>query len=132
MLDRQRFTRGVPIRPRDLEPVVVRRLKADLRRIDPRSFAKRTVDPIVLDGLPETAAELRLPQMLAAYGELRAKRIARLPPRHAANAKLAFRRGNSLNCSTCLPRLSTTSNTVAASSARSIMRSCPSRSAARS
>jgi ERCC4-related helicase len=90
MLDRQRFTRGVPIRPRDLEPVVVRRLKSDLRRIDPKSFPRRSVDPIVLDGLPETATELRLPRMLAAYGELRAKRIARLPPRHAANAKLAF------------------------------------------
>jgi hypothetical protein len=90
MLDRQRFTRGVPIRPRDLEPVVVRRLKADLRRIDPRSFPKRSIDPIVLDGLSEMTAELRLPQMLAVYGELRAKRIARLPPRHAANAKLAF------------------------------------------
>ena len=69
---------------------MVRRLKSDLRRIDPRSFPKRSVDPIVLDGLPETAAELRLPKMLAAYGELRAKRIARLPPRHAANAKLTF------------------------------------------
>jgi len=94
MLDRQRFTRGdarsLQVRPRDLEPVMVRRLKADLRRIDPRSFPKRTVDPIVLDGLPETTAELRLPQMLAAYGELRAKRIARLPLREAANAKLAF------------------------------------------
>jgi hypothetical protein len=90
MLDRQRFTRGVPIRPRDLEPVVVRQLKSDLRRIDPRSFPKRVIEPIVLDGLSETAAELRLPQMLAAYGELRAKRIALLPPRHAANAKLAF------------------------------------------
>jgi SNF2-related domain/Helicase conserved C-terminal domain len=94
MLDRQRFTRGdaraLQVRPRDLEPVMVRRLKADLRRIDPRSFPKRSVDPIMLDGLPEAAVELRLPQMLAAYGELRAKRIARLPPRHAANAKLAF------------------------------------------
>jgi Helicase conserved C-terminal domain/SNF2-related domain len=90
MLDRQRFTRGVPIRPRDLEPVVVRRLKSDLRRIDPRSFPKRTIEPIVLDSLPETAAELRLPQMLDAYGKLRAKRIARLRPREAANAKLAF------------------------------------------
>jgi hypothetical protein len=90
MLDRQRFTRGVPIRPRDLEPVVVRRLKSDLRRIDPKSFPRRSIEPIVLDGLPTTAAELQLPQMLAAYGELRAKRIARLPPRHAANAKLAF------------------------------------------
>jgi hypothetical protein len=33
MLDRKRFTRGVPIRPCDLDPVVVRRLKSDLRRI---------------------------------------------------------------------------------------------------
>jgi SNF2 family DNA or RNA helicase len=33
MLDPQRFTRGVEIRPRDLEPVMVRRLKADLRRL---------------------------------------------------------------------------------------------------
>jgi hypothetical protein len=94
MLDRQRFTRGearsLQVRPRDLEPVMVRRLKSDLRRIDPRSFPKRTVEPIVIDGLPETAAELRLPKMLAAYGELRAKRITRLPPREAANAKLAF------------------------------------------
>jgi len=90
MLDRQRFTRGVPVRPRDLEPVVVRRLKADLRRIDPRSFPKRIVDPIVIDGLPQTAPELRLPRMLASYGQLRAKRIARLPPRQAANAKLVF------------------------------------------
>ena len=31
MLDPQRFTRGVEIRPKDLEPVMVRRLKADLR-----------------------------------------------------------------------------------------------------
>jgi len=90
MLDRQRFTRGVPVRPRDLEPVVVRRLKSDLRRVDPRAFPKRSIDPILLDGLPEDAPELRLPRMLAAYGELRSKRIARLPPRQAANAKLTF------------------------------------------
>jgi hypothetical protein len=50
MLDRQRFTRGVPLRPRDLEPVVIRRLKADLRRIDPSAFPERVVGPIVLSG----------------------------------------------------------------------------------
>jgi hypothetical protein len=44
----------------------------------------------VIDGLPEAAPELQLPRMLAAYGQLRAKRIARLPPRQAANAKLVF------------------------------------------
>jgi hypothetical protein len=42
MLDPQRFTRGVEIRPRDLEPVMVRRLKADLRRL---GEAYRGADP---------------------------------------------------------------------------------------
>ena len=90
MLDRQRFTRGVPLRPRDLEPVVVRRLKADLRRIDPGAFPERVVEPIALSGLPETAPELALPRLLAAYGKQRIERISRLPPRQAAQAKLAF------------------------------------------
>jgi hypothetical protein len=90
MLDRQRFTRGVPLRPRDLEPVVVRRLKADLRRIDPSAFPERVVKPIELAGLPESAPELVLPRLLAAYGRQRAERISRLPPGQAAQAKLAF------------------------------------------
>ena len=33
MLDPQRFTRGVDVRPTDLDPVMVRRLKSDLRRL---------------------------------------------------------------------------------------------------
>ena len=33
MLDPQRFTRGVETRPKDLEPIMVRRLKVDLRRL---------------------------------------------------------------------------------------------------
>ena len=33
MLDPQRFTRGVDVRPKDLEPIMVRRLKSDLRRL---------------------------------------------------------------------------------------------------
>ena len=90
MLDRQRFTRGVPLRPRDLEPVVVRRLKADLRRIDPNAFPERVVEPITLSGLPETAPELALPRLLSAYGKQRAERIGWLPPRQAARAKLVF------------------------------------------
>src|SRR6516225_10592885 len=90
MLDRQRFTRGVPLRPRDLEAVVVRRLKADLRRIDPSAFPERVVKPIELAGLPESAPELALPRLLAAYGRQRAERISRLPPGQAAQAKLAF------------------------------------------
>ncbi|WP_372397136.1 DISARM system SNF2-like helicase DrmD [Azospirillum sp. HJ39] len=89
MLDPQRFTRGVEVRPRDLDPVMVRRLKSDLRRIG-ESFPERVVDPILLEGLPATAPELRLSGMLSDYGALRAKRIARLPRGEANQAKLVF------------------------------------------
>ena len=76
MLDPQRFTRGVEIRPRDLEPVMVRRLKADLRRLG-EAFPERIVEPIRIAGLPEDAPELELARRLAAYGELRMNRIQR-------------------------------------------------------
>jgi hypothetical protein len=89
MLDPQRFTRGVEIRPRDLEPVMVRRLKADLRRLG-EAFPERIVEAIPIAGLPEDAPELELARRLAAYGELRMKRITRLPTQRASMAKLAF------------------------------------------
>lgn len=89
MLDPQRFTRGVEVRPRDLEPVMVRRLKADLRRLG-EAFPERVIEPISIDGLPEDAPELALARLLAAYGELRMKRIAKLSSQKAALAKLAF------------------------------------------
>lgn len=90
MLDPQRFTRGVEVRPRDLEPVMVRRLKADLRRLG-EAFPERVVEPISIDGLPEDAPELALARLLAAYGELRMKRIAKLSSQKAALAKLHAR-----------------------------------------
>lgn len=90
MLDPQRFTRGVEVRPRDLEPVMVRRLKSDLRRIGIEGFPERIVEPVVFRGLPEDTPELLLSRMLAAYGDLRARRIATLPKRQAAQAKLVF------------------------------------------
>ena len=89
MLDPQRFTRGVEVRPRDLEPVMVRRLKADLRRLG-EAFPERVIEAIRIDGLGEDAPELVLARDLAAYGELRMKRIAALPTQKAALAKLAF------------------------------------------
>ena len=89
MLDPQRFTRGVEVRPRDLEPVMVRRLKADLRRLG-ETFPERIIEPISIDGLPEDTPELELARQLAAYDELRMKRIARLPSQKAAIAKLTF------------------------------------------
>jgi ERCC4-related helicase len=89
MLDPQRFTRGVEVRPKDLEPVMVRRLKADLRRLG-QEFPERKVEAVAIGGLPDEAPELDLWRRLAAYGELRQRRIAKLPAQRAALAKLAF------------------------------------------
>ena len=89
MLDPQRFTRGVETRPRDLEPVMVRRLKADLRRLG-EAFPERKVEPVRISGLSDDAPELVLWRMLSAYGDLRKRRIATLPGQKAALAKLAF------------------------------------------
>jgi ERCC4-related helicase len=89
MLDPQRFTRGVDVRPKDLEPVMVRRLKSDLRRLG-EAFPERHVESIILDGLPPEAPELELARRLADYDDLRMKRIRALPPRKATLAKLVF------------------------------------------
>jgi ERCC4-related helicase len=89
MLDPQRFTRGVEVKPGDLRPIMVRRLKRDLRRLG-EAFPLRVVEPIVLDHLPMTTPELELARRLATYEELRGKRIAALPKHKAGLAKLAF------------------------------------------
>ncbi len=77
ILDPQRFTRGVPLDdpPKQLAPVMVRRLKSELREhgID---FAERKVVRVVIDGLPKDAPEIRLSEMLDQYRQLRAKRLA--------------------------------------------------------
>jgi hypothetical protein len=89
MLDPQRFTRGVEIAPKDLAPVMVRRLKADLRRLG-EAFPERCVEAVPLAELPSDTPELDLWVRLAAYGALRQRRIATLPPQKAALAKLAL------------------------------------------
>ncbi|KQM27980.1 MULTISPECIES: DISARM system SNF2-like helicase DrmD [unclassified Sphingomonas] len=89
LLDPQRFTRGLAVKPADLEPVMVRRLKSDLRALGER-FPERIVEPIVIDGLPDDAPELVLAAMLADYRRLREARIATLPPARRAQARLSF------------------------------------------
>lgn len=89
MLDPQRFTRGVEIQPKELEPVMVRRLKSDLRRIG-ESFPERLVEAITIDQLPSDTVELQLAEMLSDYGQLREHRISRLNPRDAAQARILF------------------------------------------
>ncbi len=66
ILDPQRFTRGIDVEAKELEPVMVRRLKEDLRQLG-QPFPERVVEPIRISGLPEDAPELRLAAMLDAY-----------------------------------------------------------------
>ncbi|MFV8750458.1 DISARM system SNF2-like helicase DrmD [Nannocystaceae bacterium ST9] len=76
ILDPQRFCRGVPVRPELLADVMVRRLKADVRELVPGEFAKRVIESIVIDGLPEGAPELELSRLLQQLRELRLERVA--------------------------------------------------------
>jgi superfamily II DNA or RNA helicase len=89
ILDPQRFTRGVPVRPRELDAVMVRRLKSDLRHFGEK-FPERVVEPIRIDGLPNDAPELVLSRKLAAYGELIRARTTNLPPREAGHVRLTI------------------------------------------
>jgi SNF2 family DNA or RNA helicase len=89
ILDPQRFIRGQEIEPAQLEPVMVRRLKEDLRRLG-QTFPERRIEPIVIDGLPETAPELVLAAKLADYRELRRQRLAGETVSRRAQAELVW------------------------------------------
>jgi superfamily II DNA or RNA helicase len=89
MLDPQRFTRGVPVEPKDCEPVMVRRLKSDLRELG-AAFPKRDIKEVTLEGLPPDAPELELSHLLSEYESVREERLAGLPPREQAQARIIF------------------------------------------
>ncbi len=73
ILDPQRFTSGVPVKPRELDAVMVRRLKSDLRYFGAK-FPERRVEAFEIKGLPNDAPELLLSRLLMGYGEaLRAR-----------------------------------------------------------
>ncbi len=74
ILDPNRFIRGVPVRVKDLEPVMVRRLKEDIR-LQEGGFPERIVRQIDIDGLPADAPELVLPALLDEYRGLRDRRL---------------------------------------------------------
>jgi ERCC4-related helicase len=76
ILDPQRFCRGVPVRgKKQLDAVMVRRLKQDLREIGDRDFPIRQVMPIRVENLPEDAPELVLAQLLQEYRSCREERL---------------------------------------------------------
>ena len=66
ILDPQRFTREIDVDAKELEPVMVRRLKEDLRRLG-HPFPEQVVEPIRISGLSADAPQLRLAAMLDAY-----------------------------------------------------------------
>lgn len=71
LLDRQRFTRGVPVAGRALEQVMVRRLKSDLRALEVADrFPERQV--LALELTTTEAPELELARLLAEYTRLTA------------------------------------------------------------
>ena len=75
ILDPQRFCRGVRVLKGQLDDVMVRRLKSDIRALE-GGFPKRTVVQIDIDGLPDNAPELVLAEKLDEYRLEREKRLA--------------------------------------------------------
>ena len=75
ILDPQRFCRGVKVLKGQLDDVMVRRLKSDVRALE-GGFPKRAVMQIDIDGLPPDAPELVLAEKLDAYRLERERRLA--------------------------------------------------------
>jgi len=87
ILDPQRFCRGVPVKQKMLDDVMVRRLKDDIREIQ-GGFPKRYVVQVDIDGLPAKAAELQLSALLDEYRQLRESRLSGESKRKQAAAGL--------------------------------------------
>lgn len=87
LLDPIRFTRGVPVRKQELDEVMVRRLKEDIRAVQ-GGFPVRRVERVVLDGLPTDAPELVLSKLLDEYSTLREQRFAEASRRAQTAASL--------------------------------------------
>jgi superfamily II DNA or RNA helicase len=87
LLDDKRFMRGVPVRKPDLEAVMVRRLKEDVRVVA-GGFPIRRVVQVDLSGLPADAPELRLAELLDAYGQQRRQRFTSATKREQTQGAL--------------------------------------------
>jgi len=87
ILDSQRFCRGVPVRKRQLEDVMVRRIKDDVREVI-GGLPKREVVQIDIEELPEDAPELQLSTLLNQYRCLREERLKGETKRKQAAAGL--------------------------------------------
>jgi len=89
ILDPQRFTRGVPIKnPSLLKPVMVRRLKGELRKHIASQIPDRHIVQLDLDNLPPGTPELVLSEKLAEYADILQRRLATASNRTRAAGKL--------------------------------------------
>lgn len=87
LLDPHRFTRGVRVLKGQLDQIMVRRLKDDIRALA-GGFPERRVVQVDLKGLPEDAPELKLSALLDKYREVRQLRLASATKRKQAEAAL--------------------------------------------
>ena len=87
ILDPQRFCRGVTVKGKVLDDVMIRRLKDDIREVV-GGFPKREVVQVNIDGLPVDAPELRLCSLLDQYRGLREQRLKGETKRKQAAAGL--------------------------------------------
>ncbi len=79
ILDPQRFCRGVPVQSvKELEAVMVRRLKDDLRKLQ-GGFPDRKVVEVPIAGLNADDPQLLLPQLLEEYRQAREDRLKNAP-----------------------------------------------------
>ncbi len=87
VLDPQRFCRGVPVKQKMLDDVMVRRLKDDIREVQ-GGFPLRRIVQLDIDRLPADAPELRLSALLDEYRQLREQRLSGETKRKQAAAGL--------------------------------------------
>jgi len=87
LLDSHRFTRGVKVLKSNLDKVMVRRLKDDIRELE-GGFPKRKVVQIDIDRLSEDAPELKLSHLLNQYRDVRQQRLASATKRKQAEGAL--------------------------------------------
>src|SRR5581483_3366463 len=87
ILDPNRFTRGVKVIKRDLNAVMVRRIKEDIREVQ-GGFPQRKVVQVDISGLPEDAPELELARMLDEYRQARTERLKGASRRQQVEAGL--------------------------------------------
>lgn len=89
LLDPQRFTRGVRVVKSNLEDVMVRRLKEDLRQLV-GGFPIRKVVQVDLEGLPPDTPELKLSKLLDQYRQVRQLRMVGATKHQQAEASLVI------------------------------------------